>query len=78
MCVTRVARVLSIEDGRAKVKYLDSEETTEVDTTMVNAKRGSYLEIFADTAIGCITKKEAEFKRSLRLEVLNRAMRATR
>jgi len=73
-----VARVLSMQDGRATVKYLDSGETVEVDTSMVNAKKGTYLEIFADTAIGCITRKEAEFKRSLRLEVLNRAMRASR
>ena len=74
MCVTRVARILSIEDGRATVRYLDSAETAEVDTTMVDARKGSYLEIFAGTAIGCITKKEAEFKRALRLEVLSRTM----
>jgi prefoldin subunit 5 len=69
MCVTRVARVISTQGTNAKVLYLDSELAGEVDTTMVPVRKGSYVEIFADQAIGRITKKEAEFKRELRLQI---------
>ncbi len=71
MCITRVARVLSIQGTNASVLYLDSGVVGEVDVSMVQAKKDSYVEVFAEQAIGRITKKEAEFKRDLRLE-LNR------
>ena len=71
MCVTRVGMVLSIRGTSASVLYLDGGVVGEVDVSMVNAKKGSYVEVFAEQAIGRITKKEAEFKRDLRLE-LNR------
>ncbi len=76
MCLTRVAQVVSTDGGRAKISYLDSHETSEADVSMVNARRGSYVEIFADVAIGRLTKKEAELKRDLRLELLRRAGRS--
>jgi hypothetical protein len=69
MCVTRVGRVLSIQGTNASVRYLDSGAVSEVDVSMVRAKKDSYIEIFAEQAIGRITKKEAEFKRDLRLEL---------
>jgi len=75
MCVTRVAKVLSLNGAKARVRFLDGDVVGEVDVSMVEAKKGSYLEVFAERAIGCITKKDAEFKRDLRLE-LNR-IRAT-
>jgi len=71
MCVTRAGRVLSIQGTNASVLYLDSGAVGDVDVSMVRAKKDSYIEIFAEQAIGRITKKEAEFKRDLRLE-LNR------
>lgn len=71
MCVTRVGRVLSIQGANASVLYLDSGVVGEVDISMVDARKNAYLEIFADQAIGRITKKEAEFKRDLRLELSN-------
>lgn len=71
MCVTRAAKVVSLKGGTATVRFLDSDAVAEVDVSMIDAKKGSYVEIFADRAIGCITKEEAGFKRDLRLE-LNR------
>jgi hydrogenase maturation factor len=71
MCVTRAARVISLDGAKARVRFLDSEVVHEVDISMVDAKKGSYVEVFADQAIGRITKREAEFKRDLRRE-LNR------
>ena len=73
MCLTRVGRIVGVEGGRARISYLDTRETSNIDVSMVDARKGSYVEIFADVAIGRITKKEAELKRDLRLELLNRA-----
>jgi hydrogenase maturation factor len=69
MCITRVGRVLSIQGAIASVLYLDNLVVDDVDVSMVRAKKGSYVEVFAEQAIGRITKKEAEFKRDLRLEM---------
>lgn len=69
MCVTRVARVLSIQGTNASVLYLDSGAVGEVDVSMVDTKKNAYVEIFAGQAIGSVTKKEAEFKRKLRMEL---------
>jgi hydrogenase maturation factor len=69
MCVTRVGQVLSIQGASASVRYLDSGAVADVDVSMVDAKKNCYVEIFAEQAIGRITKKEAEFKRDLRLEM---------
>jgi hydrogenase maturation factor len=73
MCLTRVARIVNVEDGKAKISYLDNRETSEVDVSMVNARKGSYVEIFANVAIGRITKKDADQRRALQLELRSRA-----
>jgi hypothetical protein len=69
MCVTRVARVLSLKDTQATVMFLDNGAIGEVDASMVEARKNSYVEVFAERAIGRITKKQADFKLSLRLEM---------
>ncbi len=71
MCVTKAAVVVSIKGARAKVRFMGTDRVDEVDISMVGVKKGSYVEVFADQAIGRITKREAEFKRDLRLQ-LNR------
>ena len=57
MCVTRVGRILSIQGTIASVFYLDDLVVCEVDVSMVHARKGSYVEVFAEQAIGRITKK---------------------
>jgi len=69
MCVTRVGQVLSLDGGRARVRFMDTGSVGDVDVSMVDAKKNSYVEVFVDQAIGRITKKEAEFKRDIRLEL---------
>jgi hydrogenase maturation factor len=73
MCLTRVARIVNVESGRAKISYLDNRETSEVDVSMVNARKGSYVEVFANVAIGHITKKDADQRRALQRELRARA-----
>jgi hydrogenase maturation factor len=73
MCLTRVGRIVNIEGSRAEISYLDNREKTEVDVSMVDARKGSYVEIFANVAIGRITKKEADHRQALQLELRARA-----
>ena len=77
MCVTRAGRIVSLEGARARVRFLDNDAVGEVDVSMIVANKDSYVEVFADRAIARITKREAEFKRDLRLE-LNRMRAAVR
>lgn len=69
MCLTKAARVLSLEGAKASVRFLDTGTVGEVDVSMVDAKKDSYVEVFADRAIGRLSKREAEYKRDLRLEL---------
>lgn len=75
MCATRVARVVALEGGKARVRFLGSPEVSNVNVSMIEAGKGSYAEVFAGAAIGCVTKKEAEYKRPLRPELLSKATR---
>jgi hydrogenase maturation factor len=69
MCVTRAGRVVSIQGATASVMFLDNGAVGEVDISMVRVKKDAYVEVFAQQAIGRITKKEAEYKRDLRLQL---------
>ncbi len=73
MCLTRVARVVNVDGGRAKISYLDDRETSEVDVSMIDARKGAYVEVYANVAIGRITKKVADQRRALQLELRARA-----
>ena len=70
VCVTRVGKVLSMRGTQATVKILDSGDVVEVSLAVSGAKKNSLLEIFADCAIGILTKREAEWKRSIRAQLL--------
>lgn len=77
MCITSVARVLSIEGEKATVRFLNTGAVREVDVSMVDVKAGSYVDVFAESAIRRVTKREADLKRRLRSE-LGRIMVDTR
>ncbi len=69
MCITRPAKVLALEGDRARVRFLDRGSVDTVDASLVEARKGSYVDIFAGRAVGLISREEAEFKRALRLEM---------
>ena len=62
MCVTRVARVVSVEGDQAEVEFVDG-GTRSVDVSTVEARVGGYLEVFADQALAALSEAEAEWKR---------------
>jgi hydrogenase maturation factor len=69
MCVTRVAKVVSIEGDSAFVKFLDDKETRRIDISMVKVAKNSYVEVFADAALDLLTADEARWRKSLWLEM---------
>ena len=75
MCLTRVGRIISIEGPKARIRYLDGVGEHEIDVSTIEAKKGGYVEIFALSAIGMLTKREADLKSRLRKEMLRRAGR---
>ena len=76
MCITRVGQVLSLEGRRANVKYLDTGAVAEIDVSMIDASKDSYVEIFADHAITRISRQEAVSKGNLMRKLLKAAMEA--
>jgi len=72
MCVTRVGKVLSVQGTHAMVRILETGAVADVNVSMVKARKNAYLEIFADSAVGSLTKREAEWKSKIRSELLGR------
>jgi len=69
MCVTRVAKVVSIEGDFALVKFLDDEVTRKIDISMVKVAKNSFVEVFADSALNLLTADEARWRKKLWLEM---------
>jgi hypothetical protein len=69
MCVTRVGRVLSVNGGKAVVRFFDDNTMGGVDVSMLDAKKDSYVEVFANLALSSLTAREAEKRRRAWLEI---------
>ena len=69
MCITRVAKVLSVKGNRAVVSYPGRERLAEIDVSMVHVRKNSYVETFADTALKTVNIKEAKERWKLSVEV---------
>jgi len=63
---------MAVAGSSARVSFLDSREERDVDIAALNVRRGSYVEVFASSAIGVVSKKEAEQKGALRRELMRR------
>lgn len=63
---------MAVAGSSARVSFLDSREEKDVDIAALNVRRGSYVEVFASSAIGVVSKKEAEQKGALRRELMRR------
>ena len=72
MCVTRVAKVVSIAGDRAVVRLPDGRRVNDNDVSMVHVKRGGYVEVFADQALSTLTEEEAALRSELWKELAKR------
>ena len=67
-----MGKVLSVQGTRAMVRILETDAVAEINVSMVETKKNAYLEIFADSAIGSLSKREAQWKSKIRSELLGR------
>jgi len=59
MCLAIPAKVISVEEDKAKVDFGEG-VLREVDVTLVEAKAGDYVLVHAGYAIQVVDKKEAQ------------------
>lgn len=69
MCIARVGRVLAVSNGRSLVRFFDGRTSGGIDTSMVRAGVGSYVEVFGSLAISKIDSAEAKERRAAWREV---------
>jgi hypothetical protein len=67
-----VGKVLSVEGTRALVRIMETGSVADINVSMVQTKKNAYVEIFADSAIGSLTRREAEWKSRIRSELMSK------
>jgi len=60
MCVTRAGKVVSASQGRARVEFFDGRALDDVDLSVVDAKKGAFVEVFGNLALGVLSPAEAK------------------
>ena len=57
--------MVSLKGDEALVKFADNDATRLVDVSMVEAKKGGYVEVFADQALSSLTEAEAGWRKKV-------------
>ena len=74
MCVTRAGKVVSATKGRARVEFFDGRALDDVDISVVNARKGEFVEVFGNLALSILSPSEARNKRRAWAEVRRAVM----
>ncbi len=70
MCISRAGKIVSLRGTRATVRLLgDGRTVDDIDISMINAEVGSYVEIFANLALGTLDPREARQRKEAWLAV---------
>jgi len=69
MCIARVGRVVSTSQGRSVVRFFDGRTSEGIDTSLVAARVGTYVEVFGSLAISKLGSAEAKRRRSAWREI---------
>lgn len=69
MCIARVGKVVSLSGGRSVVRFFDGRTSEGIDTSMVGAAVGSYIEVFGSLAISKIDGAEAKRRKAAWKEI---------
>lgn len=71
MCITRVGKVVSLNKPKATVKLLgDGKVVEDIDVSMIDVELNSYVEVYANLALGTLSTKEANARKRAWLEVM--------
>jgi hydrogenase maturation factor len=72
MCISRIGKVLSTNEAKAKVQLLgDDRIVDDIDITMISAKIDSYVEVFANIALSVVSPREAMKRKKMWVAVMN-------
>lgn len=70
MCITRVGKIIASSGNRATVRFLDDDVELDVDVSMLgHVEKNSYVEVFAESAISSLTRKEAMWRKKIWIEL---------
>jgi hydrogenase maturation factor len=71
MCITRVGKVLSIDNSKATVKLLGDDRIVDnIDVSMIAAGLNSFVEVYANLALRVLSTKEANKRKRDWVEVM--------
>jgi len=73
MCVTRAGKVVYASHGRARVEFFDGRALDDVDLSVVDAKKGAFVEVFGNLALGVLSPAEARRRKEAWIEVAKAA-----
>jgi len=65
--------VVSASQGRARVEFFDGRALDDVDVSVVDAKKGSFVEVFGNLALGVLSPGEARRRKEVWIEVAKAA-----
>jgi hydrogenase maturation factor len=75
MCVTRVGKVLSMSEGKAKVEFFDGRALGGVDISMTEGVvKGTYVEVYGNLALSTLSPIEARKREAAWREIRKAAM----
>jgi len=74
MCIARVGKVVSVSAGKSVVRFFDGRTSEGVDTSLVDAPIGSFVEVFGSLAISKLGEAEARRRRSAWRELRKAAL----
>ena len=77
MCTTRVGKVLDISGRNALIEFFDGRTSDAIDISMVEARVGSYVEVFGNLALSLLSEAEAKKRRLAWKEIMKAAGVAT-
>jgi len=69
MCITRAGKVVYASQGRARVEFFDGRALDDVDVSVVNAKKGAFVEVFGNLALSILNSAEARRRKQAWAEV---------
>ena len=70
MCISRVGKIVSLRGTRATVRLLGDERIVDdIDISRINAEVGSYVELFANLALGTLNPREARQRKEAWLAI---------
>ena len=69
MCIARVGRIVSSSGGRSVVCFFDGRTSEGIDTSILGAQVGNYVEVFGSLAISKLDGAEARRRKAAWREI---------